>query len=461
MGLWDILTKEIKLGSHELSWNEPMMCRTRLRGDLIWRVVISLSVWLAVTGIMLLIFASNQNPPSRGVALGLGLIFGLVPAVMVLFMRKSQSSGTIKLFRDRLERTKMYVGLMSRWTQNTTWGLGGIARFHLVTADKVGQSFHVLFFKCDGEWDYIGIPRKIDLKKLASLLSAGGAEVKPTNKLPDTFQQSLSPVLAGVSGVVGVALALTGFLVFNPGNGVPRPDFAQNRPEFPQPDFGNPGPINPGGAFPDLPQDNNRDINDNLPNPADDFPNPGGFPAPGGFPPGNPFGANIAPEENTIIETETPAAELSVDEKIGFRSKLVGGTGGFPFTQVSAQLQPTVGVRCRMGTWADQKHLAAVTPLFERARPNPRPNESVIITRPGYALGAVEIHAPEFVDGLRLVFMKQAADGSLDVNDSYKSDWIGISSADPIRLDHSGAPIIGFHGKGGAVLDALGVVFRE
>lgn len=462
MGLWDILTKDIKLGSHELSWNEPMMCRTRLRGDLIWRVVIALSAWLAGTGIMLLIFSSNQNPPSRGVAVGLGAVFGLGPAVMALFLRKSQASGTIKLYRDRLVRRKGYVGFSAQWTETATWTLGAVSKYHIVTADKSGRPFHVLFFRCEDELDLIGIPTNIDLKQLRTLLSTGGSEVVASNRIPDLFCKSLSPAIAGVSGVVGIGLAVAGFLTFNPGNALnrpQRPDVAQFQPGFP--DLGNPGPINPGGAFPDLPQDNNRDINDNLPNPADDFPNPGGFPAPGGFPPGNPFGANVSPDENTVIETETPAGGLSVDEKIGFRSKLTGGTGGFPFTQVSAQLQPAVGVRYRMATWADQEHLAAVTPLFDRAKPNPRPNESVIITRPGYALGAVEIHAPEFVDGLRLVFMKQNADGSLDVNDSYKSDWIGISTADPVLLEHGGAPIVGFHGKGAAVLDALGVVFRE
>ena len=86
MGLWDILTREIKLGSHQLSWNEPLLCRTRLRGDFIWRIVISLSSWLAASGIMLLIFSSNQNPPSRGVAVGLGAVFGLGPAVMMLLV---------------------------------------------------------------------------------------------------------------------------------------------------------------------------------------------------------------------------------------------------------------------------------------------------------------------------------------------------------------------------------------
>jgi len=435
MGLWNILTKEIKLGSHELSWSEPMQFRARLRGDLIWRAVISLSSWLAASGVFLLIFSSNQNPPPRGVALGLGAVLGLGPAVMILFMRKSQVSGTIKLFRDRLVRSRMYAGISANWTETTTWGLGGISRFHIVTDDKVGQPFHVMFFKCEGEWELIGIPTKIDLQKLKSVLSAAGAAVTPANRVPDTFRQPLSPVFAAVSGLVGIALAVVGFVMFQPANApkgrLPR-EIAQQRPDFPEPDIGNPRPVNPGAV-----------------NPAPV--NPGAFDA--GFPGGNP-----APGFNQNFGGPFPSATVN-DESIGTRSQPVGGTGGVPVTRVSREQKPVLGVRHRRGTWSGQEHLAQVSPLYERDEAGVDPNISM--AKPGYALGAIEVHAPEFVDGVRLVFMKLAPDGTVDPDDAYLSEWIGLASGDFVRLEQTGKPIIGFHSRDGAVLDALGAVFRK
>lgn len=424
MGLWDILTKDIKLGSHELSWSEPTQFRARLRGDFIWRMAISLSAWLAATGILLVIFSFNQDPPSRSVALGLGAVFGMGPVTMFLFFRKNQVSGNIKLFRDRLERHKLSSGYLWRWMQTTTWGLGGVTRFHIVTRDKTGTSFHVMFFKSGGEWELIGIPARIDLKQLRSALSAGGAEVKPANRVPDTFCRPLSPTLTGVSGVVGIALAVIGFATFNPGNAqnLPqRPDIAQQKLDFPQPDFDNPGPIDPN------------------------LPGPGPVPGPGPDFHQNPDG----PLPSTAID----------DESIGIRSQLVGGTGGVPGTRVSAEQKPVLGVQYRLNPWAGRDRVAMLNPVYEPADNNL--NQNVIMAKPGYALGAVEVNAPQFVDGVRLVFMKLTADGTVDPNDRDDSDWIGAGSADPVRLERDGKPIVGFHSRDGAVLDAVGVVFRE
>ncbi|MFG0332805.1 MAG: jacalin-like lectin, partial [Maioricimonas sp. JB049] len=55
--------------------------------------------------------------------------------------------------------------------------------------------------------------------------------------------------------------------------------------------------------------------------------------------------------------------------------------------------------------------------------------------------------------------MRIGADGRLDPADSYASDWIGQPAANPTRLQQEGLSIVGFYGRGGAVLDALGVVY--
>jgi hypothetical protein len=55
--------------------------------------------------------------------------------------------------------------------------------------------------------------------------------------------------------------------------------------------------------------------------------------------------------------------------------------------------------------------------------------------------------------------MRLGADGRLDPNDSYKSDWIGTPSATPTRtVGGDGKKVIGVQARRAAVLDALGLV---
>jgi hypothetical protein len=139
---------------------------------------------------------------------------------------------------------------------------------------------------------------------------------------------------------------------------------------------------------------------------------------------------------------------------------LVGGSGGGPFRMASETGTAVVGFRWRMGSWAGQAALGNFEPLFDRGAPPG--NDQVVLAREGYAVGALEIEAPQFVQAVRIVFMRLQDDGRLDTSDSYTSDWIGArGQAAVARLEGEGVRVIGICGRRAAVLDALGLVLAE
>jgi len=475
MGLWNLLTKDISLSRADLKWGEPPLYRLRLKEDLPWRVLLVAACWLAVTGVMLILFSQNENQESSRLAWGLGVIFGLLPAAIFCFFRKDDVGGQVVINQGKIEIYRTYIGLTAQWNQTKIWDLHAPDRYHICPAESLGQGFHAVFCKLGGTWELIGVPKSVDLKKLSAVLAAGGSEIKVVSKVPEKFRNGYSPALAGGLSVVGAALFVVGFLMFEPEGELRRPVEVADLPNpgFPnaQPPGFHPGANPPGGnpapaqnvppennSAPGTPENNSFPV----PNTSPSF-TPPGFPGsppptiPNPTPPGsNPFGPSAIPQSNS---SDSPPATTATDStNIGTRSELVGGTGGFPFTQVAPQQDPVIGVRVSMGSWSGKKHLSKVEPLFQK--PRPIPNTTVVIAKTGYVLGAIEINAPEFVDGIRLVFMKQTATG-VDPTDRIESKWIGAATAKPARLEQGGKPIIGFHGKGGAVMDALGVIFAE
>ncbi len=79
----------------------------------------------------------------------------------------------------------------------------------------------------------------------------------------------------------------------------------------------------------------------------------------------------------------------------------------------------------------------------------------------GYAIGAIVAKAGAIVDGFRVVFMRIKGD-RLDPSDKYESRWFGGRGgcAETI-LGGDGKPVIGVHGRCGADLNAIGLIFDE
>jgi hypothetical protein len=85
----------------------------------------------------------------------------------------------------------------------------------------------------------------------------------------------------------------------------------------------------------------------------------------------------------------------------------------------------------------------------------------VIAARDGYAVGAIQVDGDQFVNAIRIAFMRIEND-RLNTKDKYISDWIGVpQGSQPETISCAGSPVVGIFGRGTAVVDAIGLVFVE
>jgi len=154
---------------------------------------------------------------------------------------------------------------------------------------------------------------------------------------------------------------------------------------------------------------------------------------------------------------EEQDSEPTPDAAVGGDTELIGGTGGWVFRKEGPG--PLLGIRYRLGSWANEQCLAPIEPLFDRQ--SPLVGQMAVTARDGYAVGAMNVDAKRFVNALQIVFMRLKPDGKLDPSDQYTSPWIGFPTGGPTKtLGGSGAAVIGLFGRNGAVLEAIGLILR-
>ncbi|QGQ26152.1 hypothetical protein F1728_27255 [Gimesia benthica] len=446
MGIWNFLTKPIKLTSDKFYWQEPLGMRLSLRGDLLIRLGVALTVWAAVSGLFWILFAFNVKPPELGMAMFVSIFIGLGPACLALFMRREHVSASIWIYDDHLIRQRSYVSLalISSWKEISEWPNPAITRVTFIPAEDLGKSFSVMLLSIDNEVELVGIPSKIRLKELARHFTEAGIPVEKRDAIPARYTQGFSPKVFAGMAVLGVLL-FSGGLAFNltrvPRAGqriavrenrrpqIPRPEF--ERPAIPIPVQGNPIQRNPN---PSSPQSETG-----LPRNQPVLTQPGSFPNP------------IPPRS---VTRSTPATTK------GTASKLIGNAeGGGPFQSVIPEGKTLLGFECSLGSWAGEPAIRSLTPLSER-KPARKRNITVM-AKEGYAVGGMKIDAPKYVSAVQVVFYRLTDDGQLDPNDSYTSDWLGTPSGKEVPvIEGAGKQVIGIHGRRGAVLDALGLVFE-
>jgi hypothetical protein len=162
----------------------------------------------------------------------------------------------------------------------------------------------------------------------------------------------------------------------------------------------------------------------------------------------SPFG----PASSTGSTTASPQGRILDTEP-------VGGTGGSLFRHVGNGQQLVVGVRYRLGSWQGEERLGKIEPLFANTDPG-RGWESVE-AREGYAVGAIQVDGDEFVNAIRIAFMR-IEDGRLNTKDKYVSDWIGTPLGTQQKtINCNGSPVVGIFGRGTAVVDSIGLVYVE
>lgn len=153
----------------------------------------------------------------------------------------------------------------------------------------------------------------------------------------------------------------------------------------------------------------------------------------------------------------TPQAESATSVNT-VDSPLVGGSGGSARRTVDREGRPMIGVRYRLGSWAGKDAVQSFDPIFDRSRPQARHGE--LYAKDGYAVGAIQVDGDEYVYAIRVAFMRIEG-GRLDQKDSYVSEWIGVPTGlTPKTLNGNGAFVVGVHGRGAMILDAVGLVFK-
>jgi len=136
----------------------------------------------------------------------------------------------------------------------------------------------------------------------------------------------------------------------------------------------------------------------------------------------------------------------------------VGGKSGVPFENAVGEGETIVGFRHFMGRWGAQAALIRLDPLVSR---DVSVSPQLVVAKEGYAVGGIQVVADELVEAVRIVFVRQTADG-LDKSDFYYSDWIGTpGSATPRTLGDGATPVVGVCGRRGAVMDAIGLLLAK
>jgi hypothetical protein len=111
-----------------------------------------------------------------------------------------------------------------------------------------------------------------------------------------------------------------------------------------------------------------------------------------------------------------------------------------------------------MGSWAGQSWISRFEPVFEDA--SAIPGLTTTSAREGYVVSGLLIEAPEFVSAYAVEFTRQNADGTLDLDDRYTSEWVGrrVEGTETQTLRGEGRALLGAWGRAGAVLNAVGLI---
>jgi len=469
MGFKEIMTKPWKFGSTELAWEEPPFYRIRLRRDALRRLLISVGVGLVAAGILFGVLSLEEERREWEYALVLGTC-AFLSALLFFFRGRGHVGGRIVMRRDTIRRITMSIGAPFFLVMGEErWEYDQISNCIFIPAKTVGHLFTIMLVEYGDSQDIIAIPRRIDLRKVVRILLKHGVPVQPGSRLPQHATQGLSfraPTLTVAGGLVTLMVGLLLYSTQRPPEDKPIPQ----RPPIPGMDEmrRSPSPsfapqTDPWGtSAPTLPEDqpnqeldDMRQMRDGM-RPMRDGIRPmrdgirreraPSFPSPAG-PPGA-----AAPRIPRSDNTQAVSYDLT---------ETVGGTGGFPFRRVDYQGRPIIGVQFILRSWQGGKYVGRLTPLFDRTRAT-RPRTDIIFAKEGYALGAIHVWAGEFVDGIKLVFMKLNDDTSLQLSDSYEADTIGSATTSTAKIITSnGRLIIGFHGRRSAVMDAIGLAVRK
>lgn len=164
-----------------------------------------------------------------------------------------------------------------------------------------------------------------------------------------------------------------------------------------------------------------------------------------------------------------PNKDPNPGQNPGGATKLVGFMIGDDFRDTAPEGGLLVGLEVGLGLFFKNECPRSIRPIYRVGTTESLGAQHAteakrvvkLLAKPGYAVGAVNIKAGQFLDGMSITFMK-VKDGKLDPGDAYDSEWIGGGNPPPpTRLGGTGAPVVGIIGKTNKTsLLALGLVLQ-
>jgi hypothetical protein len=118
-----------------------------------------------------------------------------------------------------------------------------------------------------------------------------------------------------------------------------------------------------------------------------------------------------------------------------------------------------LGLEFHLGRWDNQDCVGGLTPIFALDQPATKDARST--ARKGYAVAGAEVHADKFVNAIRLLFCRVKSDGTLNMADRYKGEWIGRQPPPGAILQtlvNDGRRVAGIHIQTGAIVDRFSLV---
>jgi hypothetical protein len=180
--------------------------------------------------------------------------------------------------------------------------------------------------------------------------------------------------------------------------------------------------------------------------------------------------ARGATEAAALVRVEKICVRISgaAENQALRKTDRAGGDGGSEFYDVNSDGGLLVGVRVYHSESNGRQIVKGIQPVYLTPRGKVAGNAHgarsgtplSLEAKDGYAVGALNLHSAQKVDGLEVVFMKINSSGSgLVAGDSYKSAWCGATGNAGLKhLGGDGKLVAGLHGSSGRELMAIGLV---
>lgn len=153
---------------------------------------------------------------------------------------------------------------------------------------------------------------------------------------------------------------------------------------------------------------------------------------------------------------KNPNAHPDIGEDV---PSLPAATGLTPFRYVDPDGR-LLGLDYHIGEWEKRTTVWRLAPVYSADQPKQHAGRSM--AKKGYAVAGAEVNADKYVLGIRLLFSRVKADGSLDAKDSYAGEWIGTApEGKATTLINDGRRVLGIHFHQGGIVDRFALVAED